>query len=144
MAEAHGATDVAAVTEPADRAPITRFAECVTETVADLETLGPVGAATGHVGDGNFLVAVLVDPDSPDERRNAREFTRRLALRAIAMDGTCTGAHGIGQAKMACLEVEAATALGAMRAIKRALDPLNIMNPGEIFGPDGFAGAAIG
>ena len=113
--------------------PITRLAECVTQTMEDLQALDLVGAATGHVGDGNFHVAVLVDPDSETERHRAREFTHRLALRAIAMDGTCTGEHGIGQAKMAYLETEAATALGTMRAIKRAIDPLDIMNPGKIF-----------
>ena len=162
IAEANGATAVETVDDPAGRTrlwrarhevssacrawrpgadflgtdacvPITRLAECVTETMADLHALGLVGAATGHVGDGNFHVAVLVDPHSPQERHRAQEFTHRLALRAIAMEGTCTGEHGIGQAKMAYLETEAATALGTMRAIKTAIDPFNIMNPGKIF-----------
>ena len=168
IAEGHGAMDFAAVTDPAERTrlwrarheassacrawrpgsdflgtdacvPITRLAACVAATMADLAALGLVGAATGHVGDGNFHVAVLVDSASPAERHNAHEFTRRLALRAIAMEGTCTGEHGIGQGKIAYLEVEAATALGAMRRIKQAFDPLNIMNPGKIFSMPGPA-----
>ena len=113
--------------------PISRLAECVTETMADLERLGLVGAATGHVGDGNFHVAVMVDMDNPDEVTNAKAFSDALAFRAIAMDGTCTGEHGIGQGKMRFLVQEAGASLSVMRAVKQALDPTNIMNPGKIF-----------
>ena len=112
--------------------PISRLADCVAETQADLVRLNLLAPIVGHVGDGNFHVQVLVDPNDAAETHAAEELIRRLAERAIAMDGTCTGEHGIGQGKMAFLESEAGSALGMMRAIKTAIDPLNIMNPGKI------------
>jgi D-lactate dehydrogenase (cytochrome) len=115
--------------------PISRLADCVMETKADLERLGILAPIVGHVGDGNFHLSVLVDTQSPTEMRAAEELVARLAKRAIAMDGTCTGEHGIGQGKMAYLEEELGSALGVMRAIKSAIDPLNIMNPGKIVLP---------
>ena len=88
----------------------------------------------GHVGDGNFHVSPLIDAGNPKEIEVLEAFIARLNERAIAMDGTCTGEHGIGQGKMKFLELELGTGVDVMRAIKRALDPDNIMNPGKIFG----------
>ena len=112
--------------------PISRLAECVVETKADLAASDLLGAMVGHVGDGNFHISLLVDRNDAAEVGRVKGFLERLALRAIAMDGTCTGEHGIGQGKMKYLEAELGPALDAMRAIKRALDPLNILNPGKI------------
>jgi D-lactate dehydrogenase (cytochrome) len=87
----------------------------------------------GHVGDGNFHVQILVDPANAEEVARTAAFVNRLNLRAIAMDGTCTGEHGVGQGKAKYLEAEhGAAALAAMRAIKKAFDPLNLMNPGKM------------
>jgi len=113
--------------------PISRLAECVMETKADLDRERLVGTMLGHVGDGNFHVALLADANDPDEMKRAKGFIERLAMRAIAMDGTCTGEHGVGQGKITYLEAEHGAALAAMRAIKQAIDPDNIMNPGKIF-----------
>jgi D-lactate dehydrogenase (cytochrome) len=89
----------------------------------------------GHVGDGNFHMLLLIDTADTDEVERAKAFLERLVDRALAMDGTCTGEHGIGQGKMKYLPTEhGEPALAAMRALKRALDPLDIMNPGKIFG----------
>jgi D-lactate dehydrogenase (cytochrome) len=112
--------------------PISRLADCVGETKEDLNRLGLLAPIVGHVGDGNFHVSILVDSRAPAEMRAAEELIARLAERAIAMDGTCTGEHGIGQGKMAYLEQEVGSALDVMRSIKKAIDPLNIMNPGKI------------
>jgi D-lactate dehydrogenase (cytochrome) len=105
----------------------------VMETKADLEQSRLVGTMLGHVGDGNFHVALLADGNDADELVRAQGFIERLALRAIAMDGTCTGEHGVGHGKIKYLEAEHGGAVAAMRAIKQALDPDNIMNPGKIF-----------
>jgi D-lactate dehydrogenase (cytochrome) len=113
--------------------PISRLAECVMETKADLDRERLVGTMLGHVGDGNFHVALLADASDPDEMTRAKGFIERLAMRAIAMDGTCTGEHGVGQGKINYLETEHGAALAAMRAIKQAIDPDNIMNSGKIF-----------
>jgi D-lactate dehydrogenase (cytochrome) len=113
--------------------PISRLAECVLETKADLDREHLVGTMLGHVGDGNFHVALLADPTNHDEMKRAKGFIERLAMRAIAMDGTCTGEHGVGQGKIHYLEAEHGAALAAMQAIKQAIDPDNIMNPGKIF-----------
>jgi D-lactate dehydrogenase (cytochrome) len=113
--------------------PISRLADCVMETKADLDKGRLVGTMLGHVGDGNFHVALLADGNDAHEVVRAEGFIERLASRAIAMDGTCTGEHGVGQGKMKYLEAEHGGALVAMRAIKQALDPDNIMNPGKIF-----------
>lgn len=113
--------------------PISRLAECVTATKQDLIDSGLFGPIVGHVGDGNFHVAVLFNRDDPDDVARMKAFTGRLAMRAIAMDGTCTGEHGVGQGKMAYLEAEFGDALDFMRQIKRTFDPDNIMNPGKIF-----------
>ena len=113
--------------------PISRLAECVTEAqrvVAELKLVAPI---LGHVGDGNFHLSLLVDLSDQDEVRRAQQLMERLAQLALAMDGTCTGEHGVGQGKMKYMLAEhGPAALAAMAAIKRALDPQNIMNPGKV------------
>ncbi len=112
---------------------ISRLAECVTETQLDIAASKLIGPIVGHVGDGNFHVGILVDLDDRDEVARVESFLERLVERALAMDGTCTGEHGVGQGKMKYLLAErGAPALDSMRAIKHALDPLDIMNPGKI------------
>ncbi|MGL4322972.1 MAG: FAD-binding oxidoreductase [Beijerinckiaceae bacterium] len=116
--------------------PISRLADCVAETKQDLDDSGLIGPIVGHVGDGNFHVQPLVMMDDEDEVARAKGFLSRLSKRAIAMDGTCTGEHGVGQGKIGYLEAELGTpALMMMRAIKQAIDPDNIMNPGKVFFP---------
>jgi D-lactate dehydrogenase (cytochrome) len=113
--------------------PISRLAECVTATQRDIADTGLVAPIVGHVGDGNFHLTLLIDMNDPAEVKAAKAFNERLVERALAMDGTCTGEHGVGQGKMKYLLAEhGAAALAAMAAIKRALDPHNIMNPGKI------------
>jgi D-lactate dehydrogenase (cytochrome) len=113
--------------------PISRFAECVTATKADLEASRLVGPIVGHSGDGNFHVGIAVMMEDEAEVTRAKAFVDRLTERAIAMDGTCTGEHGIGTGKMRFLETElGGVAVEAMRTLKRALDPAGIMNPGKI------------
>jgi D-lactate dehydrogenase (cytochrome) len=114
--------------------PISRLAECLTATQRDIAESKLLAPIVGHVGDGNFHVGLLVDMNDEEEMTRVRAFLERLTERALAMDGTCTGEHGIGQGKMKYLPAEyGQPALDAMRAIKRALDPLDIMNPGKIF-----------
>ena len=113
--------------------PISRLAECVVATqreIADLKLVAPI---LGHVGDGNFHLTLLVDMSDADEVKRAKTLMGRLVELALSMDGTCTGEHGVGQGKMPYLMAEyGEPALRAMAAIKRALDPQNIMNPGKI------------
>jgi D-lactate dehydrogenase (cytochrome) len=114
--------------------PISRLAECVTETQRDIAESKLLAPIVGHVGDGNFHVGLLVDPGDENEVERVEGFLERLVERALRMGGTCTGEHGVGQGKMKYLAAEhGAPALDAMRAIKRALDPLDIMNPRKIF-----------
>ena len=112
--------------------PISRLAECVTETAEDIARTGLVAPIVGHVGDGNFHLSIMVDMEDADEVERADKFVGRLNLRAIEMDGTCTGEHGVGQGKMKYLAAEHGAGLEVMRAIKRTIDPRNIMNPGKI------------
>jgi D-lactate dehydrogenase (cytochrome) len=113
--------------------PISRLAECVTETQRDARESGLLAPLVGHVGDGNFHLSLLVDMENPEEIKTAKKFLERLAVRALAMEGTCTGEHGVGQGKMKYLPAEhGPAALAAMRAVKQALDPNNIMNPGKM------------
>ena len=114
--------------------PISRLANCVRETLDDIARTGLLAPIIGHVGDGNFHLSIMVDMEDADEVERADEFIGRLNLRAIDMDGTCTGEHGVGQGKMKYLGVEHGRGLDYMRAIKQALDPGNIMNPGKIVG----------
>jgi D-lactate dehydrogenase (cytochrome) len=112
--------------------PISRLAECIGETEHDLEREGTPAPIVGHVGDGNFHVVYLFDPLDAAELAKAREFHERLVHRALAVGGTCTGEHGIGYGKLAFLAEEHGEAVGTMAAIKAALDPYGIMNPGKI------------
>jgi D-lactate dehydrogenase (cytochrome) len=113
--------------------PISRLAECVVDTKRDAEASGLLAPIVGHVGDGNFHVSPLIDMDDPDEVARVEAFIERLVDRALAMEGTCTGEHGVGQKKMKYLEAEhGPEALALMRAIKRTIDPKNIMNPGKV------------
>jgi D-lactate dehydrogenase (cytochrome) len=113
--------------------PISRLAQCVTETQRDIEASRILAPIVGHVGDGNFHLTLLVDMDDRDELKRAEALSERLVERALAMDGTCTGEHGVGQGKMKYLVAEhGRAALDVMASIKRALDPHNIMNPGKI------------
>src|SRR5262249_7708456 len=113
--------------------PISRLAECVTATQADVAASRLIAPIVGHVGDGNFHLSILVDMADADEIRRTEGLLERMVERALAMEGTCTGEHGVGQGKMKYLRAEHGdAALLAMRAIKTALDPQNIMNPGKI------------
>ncbi len=113
--------------------PISRLAECVSETAKDINASGMIGPIVGHVGDCNFHVLLLVDTNNPTEIATAEDIIGRLAKRAIEMDGTCTGEHGIGQGKQKYMQQEHGNALVLMQAIKTALDPNNILNPGKIW-----------
>ncbi len=112
--------------------PISRLSECVIETKADHAHLPFPVCLVGHAGDGNFHVIYLLDPSSEEELAEARRLNDRMVARALAMGGTCTGEHGVGYGKMKFLEAEHGEGLDVMRAIKRALDPDNRMNPGKI------------
>lgn len=114
--------------------PISRLAECIEATAADLREQELLAPIFGHVGDGNFHAVILVDPDSPDELQRAEAVAQRLAQRAIAMQGSCTGEHGVGLTKQGFMGLEHGQhAMDTMAAIKAALDPLQLMNPGKIF-----------
>ncbi len=113
--------------------PISRLSQCVTETQRDIAEHGLIAPILGHVGDGNFHLSLLVDMADAEEVKAAKALCERLVERALAMDGTCTGEHGVGEGKMKYLARElGAPALQAMAGIKRALDPDNILNPGKI------------
>ena len=112
--------------------PISRLAEAISETRADIEAAGLLAPLVGHVGDGNFHMLLLFDADNATERATADRLAHAIALRAIRMGGTATGEHGIGLHKLSTLEAEhGAGALAVMASIKAALDPLNILNPGK-------------
>jgi D-lactate dehydrogenase (cytochrome) len=113
--------------------PISRLAECVVETQKDIEALGLIAPIVGHVGDGNFHTSPVFDRNNPKEMAAIETFLERLTKRAIAMEGTCTGEHGVGQGKAKYLKAELGDGLAVMRSIKAALDPLDILNPGKIF-----------
>jgi len=112
--------------------PISRLAECVTETQKDIEASGLTAPIVGHVGDGNFHTTPVFNAKDPREKAGMEAFLQRLAERAIRMEGTCTGEHGIGQGKAKYLQAEIGEGVAVMRAIKTALDPLGIFNPGKI------------
>jgi D-lactate dehydrogenase (cytochrome) len=112
--------------------PISALAACVGETHADIESTGLLAPIVGHVGDGNFHVTFIIDPDQPAELEEAKRLNDRMVMRALALGGTCTGEHGIGYGKLDFLTAEHGDAVAVMRQLKMALDPQNIMNPGKI------------
>jgi D-lactate dehydrogenase (cytochrome) len=112
--------------------PISRLTECIVETSEDIARASMPIPLFGHVGDGNFHCEILIRPDDAAELEEARRFNERVVNRALAMEGTCTGEHGVGQGKMKYLKAEHGEALAVMRSIKRALDPQDLMNPGKI------------
>ena len=113
--------------------PISRLADCINQTLEDLSQTNLLAPLVGHVGDGNFHLQYLIDPNNEDELSEARWVNSRMIERAIEMGGTCTGEHGVGHGKIKYLEAEhGAPSLAVMASIKRALDPENIMNPGKI------------
>jgi D-lactate dehydrogenase (cytochrome) len=136
----HGAYEACRALRPGARGfttdacvPISRLAQCIAETKADLDESGLLAPIVGHVGDGNFHLAILVDPEDQDELARAKALNDRLVRRAIAMDGTCTGEHGVGYGKSAFLELEHGPAgVALMRAVKSALDPMHLFNPGKV------------
>ena len=113
--------------------PIGRLAECIVATRADLDAGRVPATILGHAGDGNFHVIFSIDPAAPHEFAEVEQINRRLVERAIAMDGTCTGEHGIGIGKQDWLVAELGDAVDVMRTLKRALDPKDLFNPGKIF-----------
>lgn len=113
--------------------PISRLPECILETRADLDGGSVPATILGHVGDGNFHVIFSIDPAAPHELAEVEAINRRLVERAIAMDGTCTGEHGIGLGKQDWLVAELGDAVEVMRLLKRTLDPKDLFNPGKIF-----------
>ena len=114
--------------------PISKLADCLLESVAEADASGIPYFLVGHVGDGNFHFGYLIDPGKPEERETAEDLNHKLVARALRLEGTCTGEHGIGLGKIDFLLTETGDgAVEMMRSIKRALDPKNIMNPGKIF-----------
>ena len=136
----HAAYEAALALRPGSRGyvtdvcvPISVLADCITETKAEIDAAGLVAPIVGHVGDGNFHVCFLVDPDAPEELTQVRTLAERLAERAIALGGTCTGEHGVGYGKSSLLPLEhGEEGVDLMRRLKSALDPDGIMNPGKI------------
>jgi len=112
--------------------PISKLTECITETKIDLQSSFLLAPLVGHVGDGNFHLFILLDPHKQEHLQEAIRINRNLINRALRMEGTCTGEHGIGIGKREFLEAELGTAaVVLMKEIKRCLDPKNIMNPGK-------------
>lgn len=112
--------------------PISRLAKCIAETRKDLGQTNLIAPIVGHVGDGNFHIDFVLDPNDPEEVAEATRLNKRLIARALEMDGTCTGEHGVGLGKVDFLADEHGVGLDVMRDLKRALDPDNLMNPGKI------------
>ncbi|MCC7125215.1 MAG: FAD-binding protein [Acidobacteria bacterium] len=112
--------------------PISQLAACILETQADAATTGIAAPLVGHAGDGNFHLILMLDPDDPAEVARVEAYTQRLVERALRMGGTCSGEHGVGLGKMKYLKAEHGEALDVMRAIKRTLDPHDLMNPGKM------------
>jgi D-lactate dehydrogenase (cytochrome) len=161
LAADHGGTDFAWTTNPEDRkklwqarhdaayankalrpngqvwatdvcVPISRLAECIAETKKDIDASFIPAPIVGHVGDGNFHLTLVLDPNEPKDVAEAERLNNRLVARALALDGTCTGEHGVGYGKVDFLIAEHGEAISVMRTIKKALDPDNLMNPGKI------------
>ncbi len=169
IATANGATDWSWTTDPAERArlwqarhdvhyatmgmrpgarvmatdvcvPISRLAECISETRADLDRASFFIGMLGHVGDGNFHLGIPIHMDDPAELQEAKAINARLVARALRLGGTCTGEHGVGIGKAQYLAAEHGEALSVMRVLKRALDPDDILNPGKIFPAEASGG----
>src|SRR4051812_17738361 len=116
--------------------PISRLAECVHETMEDVKSYFAPVPLLGHIGDGNFHLMLLVDPGKPEETEIAKTFNKRLVERALRLEGTCTGEHGVGLGKMQSMRLELGDdVIDVMRDIKRSLDPDNLMNPGKVVPP---------
>ncbi len=115
--------------------PISRLADCILETRKDIDESGLLAPIVGHVGDGNFHLSIMLDPDNPKEFEAANELNERMIQRVLAMDGTCSGEHGVGIGKVKFMEDEHGAGVEVMRQIKKALDPQNIMNPGKMLPP---------
>lgn len=113
--------------------PISALARCIELTREDLDASSIIATVLGHVGDGNFHVVMVLDPDDPEELAEADRINQRLVARALEMGGTCTGEHGIGYGKISSLEREHGAGVDVMRAVKRALDPAGLLNPGKVF-----------
>jgi D-lactate dehydrogenase (cytochrome) len=113
--------------------PISRLAECVHETMEDVKSYFAPVPLLGHIGDGNFHLMLLVDPNKPEETEIAKTFNKRLVERALRLEGTCTGEHGVGLGKMASMQMELGDdVVDVMRDIKKVFDPHNLMNPGKV------------
>jgi D-lactate dehydrogenase (cytochrome) len=112
--------------------PISMLARCISETQKDVAESGLLAPIVGHVGDGNFHLVFVIDPNDKEELARAQGVNDRMVLRAIAMGGTSTGEHGIGYGKMDFLTAEHGESVAVMRQIKEALDPMNLMNPGKV------------
>ena len=112
--------------------PISRLADCIRETRKDIEQVSMPVPLLGHVGDGNFHLLLLPDPGSESELKEAELINQRLVRRALEMDGTCSGEHGVGMGKIGFLEEENPGGVEVMKQLKRALDPHNILNPGKV------------
>ncbi|MEQ8247895.1 MAG: FAD-linked oxidase C-terminal domain-containing protein [Alphaproteobacteria bacterium] len=135
----HNAAYAAAALRPGSKfwatdvcVPISRLAECIVETKKELDASFLPAPIVGHVGDGNFHVSFVLDPSQPEEVAEANRLNDSLVARALAMEGTCTGEHGVGYGKVDFLVAEHGDALSVMRTLKRAIDPDGIMNPGKI------------
>jgi len=112
--------------------PISRLAGCILETRKDIDATGLYAPIVGHVGDGNFHLATMINPNDSQQLDKAKQLNARLVARALEMEGTCTGEHGVGYGKLDYMETEHGAAIGVMRTLKKSLDPENIMNPGKI------------
>ena len=117
--------------------PISRLAQCVVETKRDIEVSGLIAPIVGHVGDGNFHLVILVDPEDANEVARAEALNKQVVERALAAGGTCSGEHGVGYGKLGFLATEHGEALSLMHSIKHALDPNNMMNPGKLIATNG-------
>jgi len=115
--------------------PISRLADCIVESKKDATGASFPTTMVGHVGDGNFHMAFVLDPENPAEHAEALVLEEKIILRALAMGGTCSGEHGIGSGRLKYLPIEHGAGLDVMRAIKQALDPDNRMNPGKMVEP---------
>lgn len=113
--------------------PISRLAECIEETCREIERARLPVALFGHIGDGNFHLVILIDPEEPDDLRRADTLNSSVVHRALSMKGTCTGEHGIGLGKKRYLELEhGPDSVDVMRSIKNAFDPARLLNPGKV------------